>query len=66
MKTIESIGTIDNQHQIQLDEPLPIEEATRVRVVVHYELMPAEVEEQLKIARKVMAEEHNLLRRLAE
>jgi hypothetical protein len=40
-RAIESTGIIDAQHQIVLDEPLPIAQATRVRVIV---LFPEEPE----------------------
>lgn len=33
---IEVSGTINENHQIQLDEPLPIEASKRVRVIVLY------------------------------
>jgi hypothetical protein len=33
-KAIERAGIVDAQHQLVLDEPLPIAEATRVRVIV--------------------------------
>ncbi len=38
-KAIETIGTIDAQHQLVLDEPLPVVGPTRVRVII---LMPEE------------------------
>ena len=38
-KAIETIGTIDAQHQLVLDEPLPVVGPTRVRVII---LMPGE------------------------
>ena len=37
LSAIELSGTINEQHQIQLDEPLPIEASKRVRVIVLYE-----------------------------
>jgi hypothetical protein len=37
LSAIELSGTIDENHQIELDEPLPIEASTRVRVIVLYE-----------------------------
>ena len=40
-RAIERSGIIDAQHQIVLDEPLPIAKATRVRVIV---LFPEEPE----------------------
>jgi hypothetical protein len=33
-RAIERVGTVDAQHQLVLDEPLPIAKATRVRVIV--------------------------------
>jgi len=33
-KTIETTGTVNSQHQLLLDEPLPITETSRVRVIV--------------------------------
>lgn len=36
LSAIELAGTIDEHHQIQLDEPLPIEPSKRVRVIVLY------------------------------
>ena len=33
-RAIERSGFVDAQHQIVLDEPLPIAKATRVRVIV--------------------------------
>jgi hypothetical protein len=33
-KTIETTGTVNNQHQLFLDEPLPITETSRVRVII--------------------------------
>ena len=33
-KAIETIGTIDAQHQLVLDEPLPVVGPTRVRVII--------------------------------
>jgi hypothetical protein len=38
-KAIETMGTIDAQHQLVLDEPLPVVGSTRVRVII---LMPEE------------------------
>ena len=37
LSAIELLGTINEHHQIQLDEPLPIEASKRVRVIVLYE-----------------------------
>jgi hypothetical protein len=37
LSAIELSGTVNENHQIQLDEPLPIEAAKRVRVIVLYE-----------------------------
>jgi hypothetical protein len=37
LSAIELSGTINEHHQIQLDEPLPIEASKRVRVIVLYE-----------------------------
>lgn len=34
MKAIEVTGTINEQHQLQLDEPLPIEGPGRVRIII--------------------------------
>ena len=39
IKATETIGTIDAQHQLVLDEPLPVVGPTRVRVII---LMPEE------------------------
>ncbi len=36
LAAIELSGTINENHQIQLDEPLPIEASKRVRVIVLY------------------------------
>lgn len=36
LSAIELSGTINEHHQIQLDEPLPIEASKRVRVIVLY------------------------------
>lgn len=36
LSAIELSGTINENHQIQLDEPLPIEASKRVRVIVLY------------------------------
>ena len=33
-KTIETTGIVNNQHQLLLDESLPIAETSRVRVIV--------------------------------
>jgi hypothetical protein len=33
-RAIERVGIVDARHQLVLDEPLPIAEATRVRVIV--------------------------------
>jgi hypothetical protein len=38
---VESVGTVDARHQLVLDEPLPIDTGTRVRVIV---LAPNEAE----------------------
>jgi hypothetical protein len=37
MNAIETNGTVDAQHQLRLDEPLPIPAQSRVRVII---LMP--------------------------
>lgn len=37
LSAIELSGTVNENHQIQLDEPLPIEASKRVRVIVLYE-----------------------------
>lgn len=43
-KAIETVGTIDNQRQLVLDEPLPIIGSKRVRIII---LIPeAEISEQ--------------------
>jgi len=34
MNAIETTGTVDAQHQLQLDEPLPITGPSRVRVII--------------------------------
>jgi hypothetical protein len=34
MNAIEATGTVDAQHQLRLDEPLPITGPSRVRVIV--------------------------------
>ncbi len=34
IKTIEVTGTIDNENQITLDEPLPIAESTHIRMLI--------------------------------
>ncbi|HGJ67617.1 TPA: hypothetical protein ENS27_19830 [bacterium] len=34
IKTIEVTGTIDNENQITLDEPLPIVESTHIRMLI--------------------------------
>lgn len=36
LAAIELSGTVNENHQIQLDEPLPIEASKRVRVIVLY------------------------------
>lgn len=36
LSAIELSGTVNENHQIQLDEPLPIEASKRVRVIVLY------------------------------
>ncbi|GAC1402648.1 MAG: hypothetical protein NVSMB56_17650 [Pyrinomonadaceae bacterium] len=36
LSAIELDGTVNEHHQIQLDEPLPIETSNRVRVVILY------------------------------
>lgn len=41
MKAIEVTGTIDASHRLVLDEPLPVEGPTRVRVVI---LLPEDAE----------------------
>jgi hypothetical protein len=40
-KAVEATGTIDAQHKLILDEPLPIVGPTRVRVII---LLPEETE----------------------
>lgn len=44
LKAIEVAGTVDRDHQLHLDEPLPLDGPSRVRVIV---LMPepAEIDE---------------------
>jgi len=42
VNAIERTGIVDEQHQLRLDEPLPIAGQTRVRVIV---LAPEEAEE---------------------
>jgi hypothetical protein len=68
MEVVELTGTVNGQNQIQFDEPLPFEESTRVRVsvVVLNESDDAELERQMSVARRVMAEDKGLLQRLAE
>lgn len=34
MKAIETTGTVDAQHQLHLDRPLPVDEPGRVRVII--------------------------------
>ncbi len=34
LKAIETTGTVDEQHQLVLDEPLPIAGPSRVRVII--------------------------------
>lgn len=34
MNAIETTGIVDAQHQLRLDEPLPLPEQSRVRVIV--------------------------------
>ena len=34
MNAIETAGVVDAQHQLRLDEPLPIADKSRVRVIV--------------------------------
>ena len=41
MKAIETIGVVNAQHQLRLDEPLPIAGQSRVRVIV---LVPDEAD----------------------
>ena len=41
MNAIETTGVVDAQHQLRLDEPLPLADQSRVRVIV---LVPEEVE----------------------
>jgi hypothetical protein len=41
MNAIETTGTVDAQHQLRLDEPLPIAGDSRVRVIV---LVPEEAD----------------------
>lgn len=41
MKAIEVTGTIDETHKLVLDDPLPVEGPTRVRVVI---LLPEDAE----------------------
>lgn len=38
LAAIEMTGTVDRQHQLQLDGPLPITGPTRVKVIVLYPL----------------------------
>ena len=40
-KAIETTGTIDDQHRLVLDEPLPVAGPTRVRVLI---LLPEETD----------------------
>jgi hypothetical protein len=51
-KAIETTGTIDAQHHLVLDEPLPVGGPTRVRVII---LMPEEVEIDEKVWLQVAA-----------
>jgi len=44
MKAIEVTGTVDRQGQLSLDQPLSVDEATRVRVIV---LVSEKQEEEL-------------------
>jgi hypothetical protein len=44
MNAIETTGVVDAQHQLRLDEPLPIAGQSRVRVI---ELVPDEADTQL-------------------
>jgi len=41
VKAIETTGTIDDQHQLVLDEPLPVAGPTRVRIII---LLPEKTE----------------------
>ena len=41
MNAIETTGVVDAQHQLRLDEPLPLADQSRVRVIV---LVPEEAE----------------------
>jgi hypothetical protein len=41
MNAIETTGVVDAQHQLRLDQPLPIAQESRVRVIV---LLPEEPE----------------------
>ena len=66
MKTIELAGTVDNEHQIHTDDPLPFDVATRVWVTVRCADEGTELEKQMEIAKRVMAEDRGLLERLAE
>jgi len=40
-KAVEATGTIDHQNQITLDEPLPVAEPTRIRIII---FMPDDVD----------------------
>jgi len=42
LNAVETTGTVDEEHQLKLDHPLPISGRTKVRVIVMY---PAEPEE---------------------
>lgn len=45
MSAIETTGTVDEEHQLHLDKPLPIAGPTRVRVIVMYPTEPGDIEE---------------------
>lgn len=66
MKTVEVAGTVDNEHQIHTDDPLPFDAATRVWVTIRYAEEGMEFAKQMEIAKRVMAEDRGLLERLAE
>ena len=52
LKAIEVTGTVDDQLRLHLDEPLPLEKAGRVRVII---LIPEETDEEREWLRAAAA-----------
>jgi len=52
-KTIETTGIVNNQHQLLLDESLPITETSRVRVIVI-------VTEEAPVTKTTLAHSHTI------